>query len=185
MIENVLQIISSIKKQLKIKEINKKSIVAKAFTQYFFYLFLLIFYQYYFTSIMLRVFIKMFHLEQKINLDRGKNYMVIYSCGQRSTLYKKIGGLNVPPPHLKGVEKMEKIKLNYSSSREIKNYLDEVAEKYNMTVSGVITMIIMQHKFQNETLEKFEGMQAMMEQIATLTNAEKSGENIKVFLPTK
>lgn len=80
---------------------------------------------------------------------------------------------------------MEKIKLNYSSSREIKNYLDEVAEKYNMTVSGVITMIIMQHKFQNETLEKFEGMQAMMEQIATLTNAEKSGENIKVFLPTK
>ena len=80
---------------------------------------------------------------------------------------------------------MEKVKIHYSSSKEIKNYLDEVAEKYNMTVSGVITMIIMQHKFQNETLEKFEGMQAMMEQIATLTNSEKSGENIKVFLPTK
>lgn len=70
---------------------------------------------------------------------------------------------------------MEKIKINYSSSREIKNYLDEVAEKYNMTVSGVVTMIIMQHKFQNETLEKFDGMQAMMEQIATLTNVENSG----------
>ena len=43
---------------------------------------------------------------------------------------------------------MEKVRINYSSSREIKDYIDSVAEKYNMTVSGVITMIIQQHRFQ-------------------------------------
>lgn len=60
---------------------------------------------------------------------------------------------------------MEKVRIGYSSSKEIKDYLEQMAEKYNMTVSGVLTMIIMQHKFQNETLEKFENMQEMINKI--------------------
>lgn len=60
---------------------------------------------------------------------------------------------------------MEKVRIGYSSSKEIKDYLEQLAEKYNMTVSGVLTMIIMQHKFQNETLEKFENMQEIMKNI--------------------
>lgn len=61
---------------------------------------------------------------------------------------------------------MEKVKIHYSSSKEIKDYLEKQAERYNMTLSGVITMIIMQHKFQNETLEKFEGMQNLIDKIS-------------------
>lgn len=60
---------------------------------------------------------------------------------------------------------MEKVKIHYSSSKEIKDYLDSVAEKYNMTVSGVLTMIVMQHKFQNEALVKIDNIQAMLEKV--------------------
>ena len=68
---------------------------------------------------------------------------------------------------------MEKVKINYSSSREIKNYLDEIAEKYNMTVSGVLTMIIMQHKFQHEALVKIDNVQAMLEKVEKFSVASK------------
>ena len=68
---------------------------------------------------------------------------------------------------------MEKVKIHYSSSKEIKNYLDEVAEKYNMTVSGVLTMIIMQHKFQNEALVKIDNIQAMLEKVENFSISNK------------
>lgn len=67
---------------------------------------------------------------------------------------------------------MKKIRISYSSSEEIKNYIDEVAEKYNMTVSGVITMIIMQHKFQNETLAKMETLNSIVSQMGGLNPAD-------------
>ena len=60
---------------------------------------------------------------------------------------------------------MEKVKIHYSSSREIKDYLENMAERYNMTISGVMTMIIMQHKFQNETLEKFNQIQDILSKV--------------------
>jgi uncharacterized pyridoxal phosphate-containing UPF0001 family protein len=60
---------------------------------------------------------------------------------------------------------MEKVKIHYSSSREIKDYLESIAERYNMTLSGVMTMIIMQHKFQNETLDKFNEIQGLLGQL--------------------
>lgn len=56
----------------------------------------------------------------------------------------------------------DKITINYSSSVDVKNYLIMLAKKYNMTISGTITMIIMQHKFQNESLEKLDLMQEML-----------------------
>lgn len=62
----------------------------------------------------------------------------------------------------------EKLKINYSSCREIKDYLEMLADRYNMTISGVLTMIIMQHKFQNETLEKLDVMQDMLVKIDTI-----------------
>lgn len=61
---------------------------------------------------------------------------------------------------------MEKVRINYSSSREIKDYIDSVAEKYNMTVSGVITMIIQQHRFQEESMQKLENINRIVEQLA-------------------
>lgn len=73
---------------------------------------------------------------------------------------------------------MEKVRINYSSSQEIKDYLESVAEKYNMTVSGVMTMIIMQHKFQNETLDKFNQMQDIISKMPL----DKNG---KIVLPNQ
>lgn len=67
---------------------------------------------------------------------------------------------------------MKKIRISYSSSEEIKDYIDSVAEKYNMTVSGVITMIIMQHKFQNETLAKMETLNSIVSQMGGLNKLE-------------
>lgn len=73
---------------------------------------------------------------------------------------------------------MEKLKIHYSSSREIKDYLESLAERYNMTISGVLTMIIMQHKLQNETLQKFDSIQEMLSKIDTL---QESPIEIKTF----
>lgn len=56
----------------------------------------------------------------------------------------------------------DKLTIHYSSSVEVKDYLLMLAKKYNMTISGTITMIIMQHKFQNESLEKLDLMQEML-----------------------
>lgn len=56
----------------------------------------------------------------------------------------------------------DKLTIHYSSSVEVKDYLLMLAKKYNMTISGIITMIIMQHKFQNESLEKLDLMQEML-----------------------
>ncbi|NYC75623.1 putative tellurite resistance protein B-like protein [Clostridium beijerinckii] len=71
---------------------------------------------------------------------------------------------------------MEKVRIGYSSSREIKDYLEFLAEKYNMTVSGVLTMIVMQHKFQNETLDKFNQMQDIISKMPL-------DENGRIILP--
>lgn len=60
---------------------------------------------------------------------------------------------------------MEKVKIHYSSSREIKDYLEGMAERYNMTISGVLTMIVMQHKFQNDTMQKFEAIQEVFSKL--------------------
>lgn len=78
---------------------------------------------------------------------------------------------------------MEKIRIGYSSSKEVKDYLEEVAERYNMTISGVITMIIMQHKFQNETMSKFDVIQDLMKKMESMELAEQSEDNLKFFLP--
>lgn len=72
---------------------------------------------------------------------------------------------------------MKKRVINYSSSDEIKEYLDGVAEKYNMTVSGVITMIIMQHKFQNETLAKMETLNSIVSQMSVIEKLQ--GEDLQ------
>lgn len=75
----------------------------------------------------------------------------------------------------------EKLKIHYSSCREIKDYLEMLADRYNMTISGVLTMIIMQHKFQSETLEKFDSVQSMLEKIEYIEKAQNSEINIKTF----
>jgi len=61
---------------------------------------------------------------------------------------------------------MKKRVINYSSSEEIKAYLDSVAERYNMTVSGVITMIIQQYRFQEEGMQKLEAINKVVEQLS-------------------
>lgn len=61
---------------------------------------------------------------------------------------------------------MKKRVINYSSSEEIKAYLDSVAKRYNMTVSGVITMIIQQYRFQEEGLQRLETINKVVEQLA-------------------
>jgi len=68
---------------------------------------------------------------------------------------------------------MEKLKINYSSSREIKDYLDSLAERYNMTVSGIMTMIIMEYKFQNEALVKIDNIQDMLERVERFSVSNK------------
>lgn len=60
---------------------------------------------------------------------------------------------------------MEKLRISYSSSREIKNYIDSVAERYNMTLSGVITMIIQQYRFQEESMQKLESINRIIEKM--------------------
>lgn len=61
---------------------------------------------------------------------------------------------------------MEKCRIGYSSSKEIKEYLESVAERYNMTVSGVMTMIIQQYRFQEESMQKLENINRIVEQLA-------------------
>lgn len=75
----------------------------------------------------------------------------------------------------------EKLKIHYSSCREIKDYLEMLADRYNMTVSGILTMIIMQHKFQSETLEKFDNVQSMLEKIEYIEKTQNPDINIKTF----
>lgn len=75
----------------------------------------------------------------------------------------------------------DKLKIHYSSCREIKDYLEMLADRYNMTISGVLTMIIMQHKFQNETLEKLDVMQNMLEKMDYMEKTSSSDNNIKTF----
>jgi hypothetical protein len=75
----------------------------------------------------------------------------------------------------------EKLKIHYSSCREIKDYLEMLADRYNMTISGILTMIIMQHKFQNETLEKFDNVQSMLEKIEYIEKTHNSEIDIKTF----
>ena len=68
---------------------------------------------------------------------------------------------------------MKKIRVSYSSSQEIKDYIDSVAERYNMTVSGVITMIIQQYRFQEETMQKLESLNVVMEQLSLTEKMKK------------
>lgn len=68
---------------------------------------------------------------------------------------------------------MKKLRVSYSCSQEVKDYIDSVADKYNMTVSGVITMILMQHRFQEESLQKLENLNAVMEQLSVSDKLKK------------
>lgn len=67
---------------------------------------------------------------------------------------------------------MKRIRIGYSTTTDVKEYIDKVAEQYNMNVSAVITMIIMQHKFQNETLAKVETLNSIVSQMGLLNSTE-------------
>lgn len=68
----------------------------------------------------------------------------------------------------------KKIRISYSSSEDVKDYLEKVADQYNMTISGVITMIIMQHKFQSETLSKVETLNSIVEKMGVVDSENAS-----------
>lgn len=68
----------------------------------------------------------------------------------------------------------KKIRISYSSSENVKDYLEKVADQYNMTISGVITMIIMQHKFQSETLSKVEALNSIVEKMGVIDSENTS-----------
>lgn len=68
---------------------------------------------------------------------------------------------------------MKKRIISYSSSDEIKMYLDSVAERYNMTVSGVITMIIQQYRFQEEGMAKVESLNKILSQMTALEEKQE------------
>lgn len=67
---------------------------------------------------------------------------------------------------------MARIRIGYSTTTEVKEYIDKVAEQYNMNVSAVITMIVMQHKFQNETLAKVETLNSIVSQMGSLNKPD-------------
>lgn len=67
---------------------------------------------------------------------------------------------------------MERLRIGYSTTREVKDYIDKLCEQYNMGVSAVITMVLMQHKLQNETLEKVETLNAIVQQMNVLNKLE-------------
>ena len=67
---------------------------------------------------------------------------------------------------------MARIRIGYSTTTEVKEYIDKVAEQYNMNVSAVITMIVMQHKFQNETLAKVETLNSIVSQMGLLNKPD-------------
>jgi len=68
----------------------------------------------------------------------------------------------------------KKIRINYSSSEDVKDYLQQVSDQYNMTISGVITMIIMQHKFQTETLTKVKSLNSIVEKMGIVDSENTS-----------
>lgn len=68
----------------------------------------------------------------------------------------------------------KKIRINYSSSEDVKDYLQQVSDQYNMTISGVITMIIMQHKFQIETLTKVKSLNSIVEKMGIVDSENTS-----------
>lgn len=71
------------------------------------------------------------------------------------------------------VLEMEKCRIGYSSSKEIKDYLEFVAERYNMTLSGVMTMIIQQYRFQEESIAKLESLNRVIEQLAIVEGGSR------------
>lgn len=77
------------------------------------------------------------------------------------------------------MKKNNKLTISYSSSSEIKDYLVSLSEKYNMTISGVLTMIVMQHKFQQESLVKIETLNTLVEKFGILNEFEKEEINIE------
>lgn len=66
----------------------------------------------------------------------------------------------------------QKVTISYSSSSEVKEYLISLSQKYNMTISGVLTMIVMQHKFQEETLVKVETLNSLVEKLGVLNKID-------------
>lgn len=62
------------------------------------------------------------------------------------------------------------VRISYSATEDVKNYLVQVADQYNMTISGALTMIVMQYKFQNETLSKLETLNSLVTKMENLND---------------
>lgn len=63
------------------------------------------------------------------------------------------------------------VRISYSATEDVKNYLVQVADQYNMTISGALTMIVMQYKFQNETLSKLETLNSLVTKMENLNDS--------------
>lgn len=68
---------------------------------------------------------------------------------------------------------MERLRIGYSTTREVKDYIDKLCEQYNMGVSAVITMVLMQHKLQFETLEKVGTLNSIIEKMGVMDKIDK------------
>lgn len=69
-----------------------------------------------------------------------------------------------------GVFMSKNVRISYSATEDVKNYLVQVADQYNMTISGALTMIVMQYKFQNETLSKLETLNSLVTKMENLND---------------
>lgn len=67
---------------------------------------------------------------------------------------------------------MERLRIGYSTTRDVKDYIDKLAEQYNMGVSAVITMVLMQHKLQYETLEKVGTLNSIIEKMGVINKLD-------------
>lgn len=68
---------------------------------------------------------------------------------------------------------MERLRIGYSTTRDVKDYIDKLCEQYNMGVSAVITMVLMQHKLQYETLEKVGTLNSIIEKMGVMDKIDK------------
>jgi hypothetical protein len=70
-----------------------------------------------------------------------------------------------------------KVKLNLTVAPIIKEYLEEKSEEFGMSISAYLTMLINQHKQQNETLTEMSKMQVYLEQMKQML--EKQNQESK------
>lgn len=69
---------------------------------------------------------------------------------------------------------MERLRIGYSTTRDVKDYIDKLSEQYNMGVSSVITMVLMQHKLQYETLEKVGTLNSIIEKMGVMNKLDEN-----------